>query len=417
MSEKEIQKLRRKFIFLSMFSFVMVMLFIGGVIMTFSYIATSYTIKRRLEGISGINGSFNNEDIYDLITAGDKPKLPSFSEAFAPDYRHNHYFIFSYNENGIIECESNSFDNEEIEYVSSFASDLLGSKEGFGRFGNYYYLNNHSGSGNTITILDCISEMIFMIRLSIGTVFTCTIALLITLILVICLSGRMVRPEIENARRQKQFITNASHELKTPLAVIRANTEVLEMTGGSNEWTESTLNQVDRLNGLIQNLVQISKASEREDKSCLCDIDATAVTRETLKNYEALSKQSKKELISELEDNVHIVTDESKFRQLITILLDNAFKYCDEDGSIKAVLLSKGKKSIILTVTNDFKNGSETDAQRYFDRFYREDTSHNIDKGGYGIGLSIAESICKGTGGSIKAVWKDGKISFICQIK
>ena len=417
MSEREIQKLRRKFIFLSMISFVMVMLFIGGVIMTFSYIATSYTIKRRLEGISGNTDNFPDDDIYDYIQAGDRPKLPSFSEAFAPAYRHNHYFIFTYDVSGILDCESNSFDEEETAYVSRFAADLINSRERFGRFGNYYYLNEQLLPVKSITILDCTAELSFMVRLSIGTLFTCIVALLINLVLVICLSDRMVRPEIENARRQKQFITNASHELKTPLAVIRANTEVLEMTGGDNEWTRSTLNQVDRLNGLIQNMVQISRASEHEDKSTLSEIDATAIAAETMKNYEALSKQSGKKLESELEENVHITTDESKFRQLISILLDNAFKYCDEGGSIKLALAYKGKKSIILTVTNDYKDGSEAEVKRYFDRFYREDTSHNIDKGGYGIGLSIAESICDATGGSIKAVWKDGLISFICQLK
>ena len=231
-------------------------------------------------------------------------------------------------------------------------------------------------------------------------------------------TGKLIQPEIENSRRQKQFITNASHELKTPLAVIRANTELLEVTEGENEWTRSTLNQVDHMSGLIQNLVLISKAQEREDTSILSEIDASGIVKQTISSFEPLAKNKGKELESKVDDNVSVVADESKLRQLTTILLDNAIKYCDDGGKISVALsqLKRGKNKIRLVVSNNYAEGEKIDCNRFFDRFYREDQSHNIDKGGYGIGLSIAESICKQYGGSIRAMFKDGIICFICQI-
>ena len=200
--------------------------------------------------------------------------------------------------------------------------------------------------------------------------------------------------------------------------MIRANTELLEVTGGENEWTQSTLKQVDHMNGLIQNLVMIARAEEKESKTEMGEIDASRVIRETVSPYEASARQAEKLLKQDIEESVRLIGNESRLRQLTTILVDNAIKYCDNDGEITVLLsaLRKGKSGLRLCVSNTFANGKDVDINRFFDRFYREDSSHNIDKGGYGIGLSMAESICKQAGGSIKAVWKDGVISFICQL-
>ena len=417
MSTKEIQLLRKKFIIIAMFSFFLVMLFIGAVINTISFTVTTVSIRSTLTSISRNDG--RSEEDSDKV--GEKrPSLPTVVDAFSPTYRHNHFFVLSYNEDGTLaKYNSNTDNTSENNLVQYYAKSLLQFSKDFGRYGTYYYLRGMSESGLIqLTILDCSAELSSFLRLLSATIATCLLALLITFGLVLALSERVIQPEIENSMRQKQFITNASHELKTPLAVIRANTELSEMMHGEDEWTKSTLKQVDHLNGLIQNLVLIAKAAEREDKSVMAQIDASKCVEESAANFEAMAKQSEITLQKEIEPNVHLIADESKVRQLATLLIDNAIKYCDEKGTVCVFLtpLKKGKNGLRLTVSNSYSAGAGIDCNRFFDRFYRQDQSHNIDKGGYGIGLSIAESICKQNGGSIKALWKDGVISFICQL-
>ena len=168
------------------------------------------------------------------------------------------------------------------------------------------------------------------------------------------------------------------------------------------------------MNGLIQNLVMIAKAEEREDKSKLAEINASETAEQTVTPYKALAEQTGKTLKTDIEKDVMVTSDESKLRQIITILVDNAIKYCDDNGEVDVRLnpTRHGQLRMRLVVSNSYKDGAGIDCNRFFDRFYREDQSHNIDKGGYGIGLSIAESICRQYGGNIKAAWKDGIISF-----
>jgi signal transduction histidine kinase len=245
----------------------------------------------------------------------------------------------------------------------------------------------------------------------------CGIGLLLTLFAVLAVSGHMIQPEIENARRQKMFITNASHELKTPLSVIRANTELEELMNGESEWTQSTLRQVDRLNGLIQNLVMIARAQEAEDPDILGDIDASAAILETVRPYESLALQQGKSLTLDIISGIHMTADESRIRQLAVLLIDNTFKYCDDKGAV-SVSFSRHRlgRQVRLIVSNTYAAGKDVDYSRFFERFYREDSSHTADgsRGGYGIGLSIAESICTQYKGSIKASWKDDIITFTC---
>ena len=243
--------------------------------------------------------------------------------------------------------------------------------------------------------------------------------MLITLIPVIGLSKRAVAPEIENSRRQEQFLTNASHELKTPLAVISSNTEMEEIVSGENEWTQSTIRQVDRMNSLIQNLVMISKSRELEGRTEPLKINASEAVAQTARDFVSHAETEGKTLKQDVAPDLELVADGSRLRQLTMILLDNAVKYCDQNGNI-AIRLEPaakwGKKGIRLTVSNDYAAGKDVDYTRFFDRFYREDKSHNIDSGGYGIGLSIAEHICEQYKGSIRADWRDGTISFICDL-
>ncbi len=229
-------------------------------------------------------------------------------------------------------------------------------------------------------------------------------------------SNRAIRPEIRNAENQKRFITNASHELKTPLAVIRANTELEMMMHGEDEWNESTMNQVDRMTGLISNLVLIAKADEKANKEGRSDIDVSDAVTKAAEAFAPVAKQNGKTLTMDIPGEIHMVASESQIQQLVTLFVDNAIKYCDDGGEIKVTLHQKGK-GVKIAVSNNYAEGKDVDYTRFLDRFYREDQSHNIDKGGFGIGLSIADSIVRQYRGKLDVSYQDGVIEFSAVLK
>ncbi len=240
------------------------------------------------------------------------------------------------------------------------------------------------------------------------------LSLLIFFLLVSAFSKRAIRPTIAAYEKQREFITNAGHELKTPLAIISANTEVIEMTSGKTEWTTSTIEQVKRLSTLVSRLITIAKLDEAspDQIDVTQDIDLSAVTKELITTFTPLVMQAGKNMTYSIDDNIHINGDSNSVRELFSILLDNAVKYCDDNGTIHLDLhLSRGKRAV-CSITNTYAEGDGIDYSRFFDRFYRGEESHNSEKSGFGIGLSMAQSIVKIHKGRISADWKDGNIIF-----
>lgn len=416
MSSKEIRILRNKFIRIAMTSFLMVILFVGLLINIVTYVVTQREVKWSLEQLARQQAAV--EEAYDEMYPF--PDMPSFIEVFSPSFQHNTFYILSYDREGdesaIYTSRANSY-SETV--IRENAAEIMDKKASEGRHGMFYYRKTVDEEGFTTLVIMDSSYVIFMrMRLLYASIAVGAVSVLTALLLVIRLSGRMILPEIENSRRQLQFLTNVSHELKTPLAVIRSNAEIEELKKGESEWMQSTIRQVDRMSGLIKNLVMITKTRETEDSSPATEVNFSRIVSQTAKEYSAMAESTEKTLLQRIEEGIEKPLDESRLRQLIVILLDNAVKYCDTGGEITVTLkrLKKGKNHVRLIISNTYAEGDHIDYTRFFDRFYREDTSHNIDTGGYGIGLSIAQSLCVQLGGGISVQWKDGVISFICDI-
>ncbi|MCR4615745.1 MAG: HAMP domain-containing histidine kinase [Clostridiales bacterium] len=416
MNAKEIQKLRRKFILIASVSFLLVTVFIGSLINAANYIVTQTEINWTLDRIS------ESQDAFDKETEPRRPPS-SFSvvEIFSPAYQRNNFYQITYDESG--EEASYFSGNGNImskESVTAAAEEIQKLQKQQGRYEQYSFKLTENSDGTTsLVMLDIGIVLYARLRLAYASVAVGLIGMLITVILVVAMSKKVVKPEIENSLRQEQFLTNVSHELKTPLAVIRSNTEMQELTGAESEWTQSTIRQVDRMNSLIQNLVMITKSREMESKSGTEKINVSQAVSQTAQDFVSRAESEGKALKQQIEPDLELTTDGSKIRQLTMLLLDNAVKYCDENGAVDIALeplAKRGKKGVRLTVSNDYAAGKDVDCARFFDRFYREDKSHNIDTGGYGIGLSIAESICTQQNGSIRAAWHNGRISFICEL-
>ena len=231
--------------------------------------------------------------------------------------------------------------------------------------------------------------------------------LLAVSVLIVIASKVILKPVEESYKKQKQFITNAGHEIKTPLTIIDANTEVIEMINGESEWTESIKNQVKRLSSLTADLISLSRMEE-ESRFEMNDFPISDVVEEECEIFKGMAKIKGKELTSEIEKNLSYNGDEKAIRQLTSILLDNAIKYTDENGAIKVRLKKSGRK-INLSVYNTVKSITKEDTERMFERFYRADLSRNSETGGYGIGLSIASAIVYAHKGKIHADTEDGK--------
>lgn len=267
--------------------------------------------------------------------------------------------------------------------------------------------------GYIIVFLDCSRRILDMRSLRISTTVIGVGSFALFFLIITAYSKRAIQPYINNHEKQRQFITNAGHELKTPLTIISANMEVLEMIEGKNEWTESTLNQVKRLTGLVSDLITIARTEEyMEENDELKDtVDASAAVKELADSFRPVAEKEFKRIETYIEDDVAIVGDKKRLPELFSIFIDNAVKYCDERGVIK-IELHRRKKGLQFVVSNDYENGRDADYSRFFERFYRGDTSHNSQKAGYGIGLSMAETITKLHKGKISVNWSNGIISF-----
>ena len=280
-----------------------------------------------------------------------------------------------------------------------------------GLVGSYRYRKEYKdGQVRSVIFLDCKENQSFYhlavtITITVSTVLTC----LITVIFAIA-SKRAVRPFEINSNRQKQFITDASHELKTPLAIISANAEVLQYKGDGNEWTQNIIDQTKHMGKLINQLLVLAKLDEVQEKSEKQEVDLKQLLEETIEPFEEVATQKKVTLKLHLEEGVTIRVNREQIAQLVSILTENAAKYVNDGGKI-VWRLTKTQHGAVLVVKNTTEK-ELPDTKRMFDRFYRSDSSRSSKTGGQGIGLSIAKKIVDSHKGSITAKAEDGVVTF-----
>lgn len=227
-------------------------------------------------------------------------------------------------------------------------------------------------------------------------------------LLLLLFSRRAIRPWAENYARQKQFITDASHELKTPLTIIDANTEVLELESGENEWTASIKNQVARLSSLTDSLTALCRLEEADSGRNAVDFSLSDAVREALEPFEAPALCAGKLLRVTVENGITLHGDERALRQLVSLLADNAVKYASENGTIHFSLHRQGKHCV-LTCFNPVDTIGIGNQDRLFERFYRADPARSSQVSGSGIGLSMARAIVESLNGHITAHSEDGR--------
>lgn len=472
-----LKKLRRKFIAIAMLSVSIVLIAIVGTINIANYMSTNEALDARLKLIAGNGGTFpdllergsmgeegNTTD--DSINKGTPtPKEPpsgrtdvqppeDMNQADLKDdnlkendlKRHGispesqfdtRYFTVTINSKGEVE----NIDTSKIASVSSenaaeYAKKLWKSgKKGDGKSGfadNCKYLTVDEDGATMYIFLSCQRELSTIKTYILASVGISVFGLLVVFIMIYFFSGRILKPVSESYEKQKRFITDASHEIKTPLTIIDANTEVIEMMEGENEWTSSTRKQVARLTSLTEKLVFLSRMDEEATKLEMLEFSLSDAILDTAEPFKAVAGTKGKKLTIDVTDKILYTGDEKTIRQLISILLDNAIKYSgcssvscekatqtqnncvtagDPAPEIELTMRPSGKNRIITVwnTVDDTANIKKGRQDMLFERFYRTDASRNSKTGGFGIGLSAAYAIVKAHKGKITAESKDGR--------
>ncbi|MBQ8128892.1 MAG: HAMP domain-containing histidine kinase [Clostridia bacterium] len=282
-----------------------------------------------------------------------------------------------------------------------------------GRFVYAYSRRPAEGGSTLVVFLDCTGEVRASRQLLRHSIVFGILTLALFTAVIFLLSKRIMDPFIRSMESQEQFITNAGHELKTPLAIIAADAEFLEMTAGESEWTASIRAQVARMTTLVARLIRLAKLAERKEVQ-LIEQNLSPIVKEATEAFRPLAEQQKKGLTVQVPEEVRGFVTRDGFTELVSILVDNAVKYCDDGGEVRVGLLKKGRgKGCHLRVSNAYAAGRGMDMSRFFDRFYRADQSHSSEKKGYGIGLSMAEGLAREFHGRIAAEYKNGVITFV----
>lgn len=487
-----LKKLRRKFIAIAMLSVSFVLIAIVGTINIANYISTNEALDARLKLIAGNGGTFpdllergsrgeegnTTDDSTNKGTSTRKEPPSGRTDVQPPEdmnqadlkddnlkendlKRHGispesqfdtRYFTVTINSKGEVE----NIDTSKIASVSSenaaeYAKKLWKSgKKGDGKSGfadNCKYLTVDEDGATMYIFLSCQRELSTIKTYILASVGISVFGLLVVFVMIFFFSGRILKPVSESYEKQKRFITDASHEIKTPLTIIDANTEVIEMMEGENEWTSSTRKQIARLTSLTEKLVFLSRMDEEATKLEMLEFSLSDAILDTAEPFKAVARTKGKKLTIDVTDKILYTGDEKTIRQLISILLDNAIKYsgCSsvscENGNVNKDNINKtylnkttqtqnncvtagdmapeieltmrpSGKNRIITVWNtvdDTANIKKGRQDMLFERFYRTDASRNSKTGGFGIGLSAAYAIVKAHKGKITAESKEGQ--------
>lgn len=402
-----ISSLRKKFVFVAMSSTFAVLFVIVAAIQVINYEKVAQQADHLLKIMEDNQGEIP-KDNPGQHSMGEKRERPA--EGYSPEMPFiTRYFSVTIDEDG----EITDVQTQNIAAVQEDAAEEMGTtvwKKGKekGFYQSYRYKIAAVEEGQMVIFVDCTKELQSFRSFLITSISVALAGLLLVFLLVLFFSKIVFKPVAESYEKQKRFITDASHELKTPLTIIDANTEVLEMVQGESEWTASIRNQVKRLTYLTQQMVTLTRMEESGQAGNMTVLSLSEIIREAAEPFLLLAEYRDRSLELMIEPDIQCRCDEKMMGQLVSLLLDNGVKYSLIHSTIQLRLEKKGKKAV-FSISNLTDSISQGDLDILFERFYRTDTSRNSDTGGSGIGLSVAKAIVNVHKGKIQAYSSDGK--------
>lgn len=398
-----IKQLRQRFIAIAMCSIVLVLGIIIGSVNLINFQNIKESADNRLDIIT------ENDGIFPMLDDIKKPHK-HFDNKMSPEAPFDtRYFTATVRPDGtVLEVNTGKIAAVSSEVATQYALGLFKKNNTSGFVDTYRYKAVANGENTLYAFVDCERELSTFFSFFLSSIGISAVGILAVFVLVFFLSKIVIKTAVQSVEKQKMFITDASHEIKTPLTVIDANTEIIEMEHGESEWTRSTRNQIRRLTELTNKLVILSKLDENENALTPADFELSKAVKETASEFEAISKASGKTFEMQIQDNLTLCGEEKSIRQLVSLLCENAVKYTNDEGIIQLTLSKTGKKTI-LTVHNTVDEIQKGNLDILFERFYRTDASRNSQSGGHGIGLSVAKAIVTAHKGKITAKSTDGK--------
>ena len=338
--------------------------------------------------------------------------------SYNPIFMENEVYVVIFNRAGnidkIINYSSNDLTDSEIKELVINNVNKINSKKIESLYtSDYVFMETKEGN---LIMVNNTSTKSYLLKELFKSILVFIILETIQVIISLNITKRIVKPVNEAFIRQKQFIYDASHELKTPIAIISASAEMLEKNPKEKKWLENIKTENNRMNKLVISLLDLSKSENIKENEVYTNVNLSKVIKNKALTFESLIYENSLELDVDVVNDIMFNCNEDRIKELLSILMDNAIKHSLPNSQI-TVKLSKEKNNIYLSVKNKGKEIPVSEREKIFERYYRLDKSRNRDDNRYGIGLSIAKNIVINHNGTISVNCKDGYTTFIVNFK
>ncbi|HFI0463619.1 TPA: sensor histidine kinase [Streptococcus suis] len=432
-----IKQMQRRFLLVAMASFAGVMILLFTVLVSINYFQTTQRLDQQARYFISYNmetpeadahlvdsqqdtqadspqdpyqkdqeGRFDLSRLFDFSGAG-KDRFPRFFD----------YFYIVYDSGGqVSQTVVNTYDLLTENQAQAAGQVVYEANQRSGWSGTYRYVKSTLADGQTVVMYyDAKRDLDAIIQLIVLALIMFVVISILAFIVLRLFAASAVRPIVNNIEKQKEFISNASHEIKTPLAILSTNNDVIEMLGQSNEWTQSNRRQIRRLNDLVEQMLLLARFDEGKVHLELSEVNLTDHLGEWLKDMAILAEDAGHAIQVTVPQAVLVESHPDTLRQVVNALLENAIKYHIGDRAIEVKWQEKERE---LWIINDCEPMTQEESQQVFDRFYRRDTARNREKGGSGVGLSIAKAQAQAAGVTIRShLVTPERIAFILGFK
>jgi len=384
-----IKKLKYKFILINM---ILITIVLGSIFITV-YVSTQQRLVR--DNMEALQNAIMED------RRGGEFHKPIFGAKDDPGFMHIPTFVVSLDENNnIIDARGALYDLSDQEAINTIVQECLASEKDSGIIADadLRYLRQSSEMGTKIAFVDRKMEIRTLSSLILTSVAVGTGSLIVFFFISLFLAKWALRPVEKAWEQQQQFVADASHELRTPLTVILANAGIVlshrdSTVQDQSKWIEYIQTEATRMNTLVDNLLFLARTDDAKNKIIPMRINLSDAVYGELLPFESVIYEQEKEMETQIAPDLYVNGDENKLKQLVAILLDNAIKYSDERGKISVSLKESPERKVVLSVANTGTPIPADQIDSIFDRFYRADESRSREQGGYGLGLSIAQSI------------------------